>query len=238
MRAKSIIEKSILDAEVVSKHRLVYACKAMENLYSQLVRALKEKSFQVESHLKEDYFAGKTSLLLNSPIDVRIRALIELAKIYKNKNLFLEGALLLSNALSGYSGEDESLTQELWMQLYSLENEYLKTTNRHNQQVINPQLFASSMMRYKGALRGAREDFKQNITIENSWIVHAKLAEDIKKITECIFKETFSLIDPIQTPFAVLALGSLAKGAMTPYSDLEYIFVQGSEITVSTLGFF
>ncbi len=232
-KAKAFLEKPFTNSESISQERLAATGQKLGNLYEQLSHELMQQSSQMETHLQADYYAGKTSLLLNTTSSTRVQGLLDLARIYRHQKLFLQAELLLGNAASLSDQLNEELNKEIWNQLYLVEKEYLETFEdsiKRSENMLNSSAYRASIQRYQMALQNARRQFRKKLNPENCWSAHEELANRIKEIIESMFKETLSLLQPIHAPFAVIGLGSLAKDIMSPYSDVEYLMVHGDSL--------
>lgn len=215
--------------------RMTKMQKKLADLYQQRSKELSQTSEQAEKKLKEAYFAGETSRLLNPDSKKRVEGISTLAAFYCRNKLFLQATLLLGNALANSEKLDTETCEKLWHQLYMTEREF--TAVSAGREIAFPS-YKGAMLRYKQALHDARQRFKQALTIDSCWKAHLELAHDLEAMFQGMFKEILALLPSESAgsePFAIVAIGSLAHGTPSPYSDLEFVLVHNVSVSPEEL---
>ncbi len=226
IKAKEFLEKSVFNQRSFSLERTLTAEKRLSAVYQKIAKTLEKDHEKKTQDLQESYFSSKTSSLQKSE-EVRIAAIIKTASLYRVQKKFLEATLLLSNVLPSIH-ENLELKEEIWTELFLVEKEFLKTLDNSHVRLEAELTFSSyknSINRYKKSLQEARNRFKKTVNVETSLASHHLLSADFTLTCTSIFKEILFFMQPPPSSFAFMGAGSLARGILSPYSDLEFILV-------------
>ncbi|NGX37202.1 MAG: Photosystem I assembly protein Ycf3 [Chlamydiae bacterium] len=185
--------------------------------------------------LADDYY--KTFLEARSEQDIptQVHSLEKLGDIQLSKNQYFQALKFYNNALAleESQGQKTPYSSYLLKKLEQVESFFLVRECT----ISHPIGSAESITKHRQSLKKIREDaemLKNEKPIEK---ILGFLTQSFKNELYLLIEETINQLGTPPTSYAFMGLGSMARGEMCPYSDLEYAILINQE-NPTTLGYF
>lgn len=172
------------------------------------------------------------ALKLLNDLDLHLLSYERLGDLYLEKNSFILASALYSNGLSLASKchDTSKIQQRFYQKLNLTEQLFLKYHNKDAKQ-IDSAAYEDMIRDYKISLESLREQTRQLLDRDESIeIIYTVIGNRYKNILRDILEDLFPLLGaPPTEDYAFIGFGSLGRGFVTPYSDLEFAILLKDE---------
>lgn len=187
LRAKELLEDVLASQREFPKKRVAAAQKKLKEIYLVLSSNLERQSSETEQAIKENYHASKISPLLKASSKERVDDLIALATLYRERQLYLQAGLLLSNALSKSASLAPELQEKLWYELFLTEKACLYEGQEELRAPVTLTFsrYQSLIEIQKRRLSEARQQFSQRLDSSDAqelFEAHRELTQEMENI--------------------------------------------------------
>ncbi len=178
------------------------------------------------------YYKCLTKAKKENCLDEQISYLEKLSELYVAKKQVLVAAKILNSALALLKN-NPSLEKTLLAKLEHLEDHFLQS-----QGIKKAATRKNYLGTYRAQLKSRHEQcIKALARNEPICTIHADLTKAAKKLLATLITHVQSTIGPPPVQWAAIGMGSMARGEMCPYSDVEFGFLI-SENTPEALDYF
>jgi len=155
---------------------------------------------------------------------MQVLSLEKHAAISALEGKYIEAAQLLNSAhqIARQCDLDLEYREHLLSRLEGLEGELFQQISQKKV----PADYRGYLKQYQERLREIRRELKEGLDINQSpLILQGKLNAQLKTLLVELIQDSIKLFDTPPTRFAVLALGSMGRNELSPYSDVEFAFL-------------